>query len=81
MAETAENKYHYLWIKHSNDTNWDYYYYSPGITKEQAQEILNRDASIVDYELTNSDNILGWNQLTSRFWAKHFKNLLTFLNT
>lgn len=60
MAEKTENRYHYLWIKRKNEANWDYYYYSPGITKAQAQEIMKRDSAIVDYELTNSDDGVGW---------------------
>jgi hypothetical protein len=60
MAENTDNRYHYLWIKHKNDKSWDYYYYSPGITKAQAKEILKQDSSIVDYELTNSNDGMGW---------------------
>lgn len=59
MAEKTENTYHYLWIKRKNES-WDYYYYSPGITKTQAKEILDRDSTIIDYELTDSEDGISW---------------------
>ena len=60
MAEKTENTYHYLWFKRKQETTWDYYYYSPGITKTKAQEIVKQDSTITDYELTNSSDSMGW---------------------
>ena len=56
MAET----YHYLWIKRKNDLSGDCYYYSLGITKEQAKKLMLGDDNIVDYDLSNDEGESPW---------------------
>lgn len=48
-------QYHYVWIKRKNDVGWNYYYYSTGITKEEALEKVENDPSIIDYDLSETD--------------------------